>query len=302
MSRRSSVGTCYGFAVKSDLPFRFLRQGGGNELDVFVSPAADDGSDGDLLREWSSEDPPGHQIRIYGERERYRLWSTVLGWFTIDPAAPSIGVPDSDLDIAREQMTLVTATLLCFHARGDLPLHAAAIDVGGEAIILAAPGTLGKTTLSAAFWRSGHRVLSEDLTCLRLAPEPAAIPGPAMIRLRRDVAEEIDLPDVDVVVETPTRVCFAFDGARRGDCSPVPIRAVVLLLTSDDDIRLERVDAATAVRDLWTLCGLFPTDEDFARRFEAVTDLADAVPVYSLSRALRFDNLDRVVERIVANV
>jgi hypothetical protein len=297
-----SMGTCYGFALRSELPFRFLRGGEGDELDVFVSPDRDGGDHGELLQEWSSEDPPGHEIRIFGDEGRYRLWSTVLGWFSIDPTAPSIGVPDTDLDIAREQMTLVTATLLCFHARGDLPLHSAAIDVGGQAIVLAAPGTFGKTTLSAAFWRNGYRVLSEDLTCVRRTPDPAAIPGPAMIRLRRDVAERIDLPDVETVVETPTRVCFAFDPGRRGDCSPVPIRAVILLLTSDEDFRLERVDAPTAVRDLWTLCGLFPTDEDFERRFEAVAELADRIPVYSLSRRLRFEDLDRTVERIVRGV
>ena len=301
MTPQASVGTCYGFAISSDLSFRFLRGGGGDDLDVFVSPA-DNADYGSPLQEWSSPDPPGHQIRIYGDGDLYRLWSTVLGWFTIDPAKPNIGVPDTELDIAREQMTLVTATLLCFHARGDLPLHAAAVDVGGEAILLAAPGSFGKTTLSGAFWRSGYRVLSEDLTCVRRGAEPAAIPGPAMIRLRRDVAERIELPDVETVVETPTRVCFAFDRARRGDCSPVPIRAVILLQTSDDDFRLERVDGATAVRDLWTLSGLFPTDEDFERRFEAATDLADAVPVYSLSRALRFEDLDRTVERIVESV
>jgi hypothetical protein len=298
----NQLGTCYGFGVDSELPFRFLRGGEGDKLDVFVSPTRDDDAHGDLLQEWSSPDPPGHEIRIYDDEGRYRLWSTVLGWFTIDPSAPSIGVPETELDIAREQMTLVTASLLCFHARGDLPLHAAAIDIGGEAILLAAPGSFGKTTLSAAFWRSGYRVLSEDLTCLRRSPEHAAIPGPAMIRLRRDVAEELDLPDVETVVETPTRVCFAFDEARRGDCSPVPVRAVILLLTSDDDFRLERVDATTAARDLWTLSGLFPTDEDFSRRFEAATDLAGAVPVFTLSRALRFEGLDRIVERIVASV
>jgi hypothetical protein len=140
------------------------------------------------------------------------------------------------------------------------------------------------------------------LTCLRRGPEPAAIPGPAMIRMRRDVAEQLDLPDAQVVVESPTRVCFAFDPARRGDSAPVPIRAAVLLLPSDDDIRLERADPADAVRDLWAVSGLLPTDEDFSRRFEAVADLAGSVPVYNLYRPRRFEELDETIERIVAGV
>ena len=33
--------------------------------------------------------------------------------------------------------------------------------------------------MAAAFHRAGHRVLSEDTTCVRLGPEPAVVPGPA---------------------------------------------------------------------------------------------------------------------------
>ena len=301
MTPERRLGTCYGFAVRSQLPFRFLRGGDGEALDVFLSPPGQPAEPGALLREWESADPPGHEIRVHGDGGLYRLWSSVLGWFTVDPEAPSIGVPDTHLDIGREQMALVTPTLLCFHARGDTGLHSAAIEVGGEAIVLAAPGTFGKTTLAAGFWRAGHRVLSEDLVRIRPGTEPVAIPGPAMIRLRRDVAERIALPDAEVVVESPTRVCFALDGERRGDCEPVPIRAVVLL-ASDGDFGLERAEPAAAVRDLWGLCGLFPTDADYARRFEAMADLVRRVPVYTLSHPRRFEELDRTVERVANGV
>jgi len=124
-----------------------------------------------------------------------------------------------------------------------------------------------------------------------------------MIRLRRDVAERISLPEATVVIETPTRVCYALDGARSGTCEPVPLRAVVVPWASDDaEPRLERLDASAALRDLWALCALFPTEEDYARRFSAVADLVSTVPVYKLHRAVRFDDLDRTVEWIVAHV
>lgn len=301
MTAEAIAGSCYGFAVRSDLDFRFLRAGGGRDLNLFVSGEPVDVDAATVVQEWTSAEAPQHPMRVYRDGGLYRV-SSDLGWFTVDPSVPSIAVPDTELDIGREQIATVTGMLLCFHTAGDTGLHAAAVEVDGEAIVLAAPGTFGKTTLAAAFWRAGYRVLTEDLVCLRSSNGPAALPGPAMIRLRRDVAEQLELPDAEVVIETPNRVCFALAGGRRGTSDAVPIRAVVILLPSEDELRLELADKPDAVRDLWTLCGLFPTEEDYARRFNAVADLVEAVPVYTLERALRFNELDRVIERIVGGV
>ena len=56
--------------------------------------------------------------------------------------------------------------------------------------------------MAAAFHRAGHRVLSEDTTCVRLGPEQAVVPGPAMLRVRHDVAAELELPSVRRVGES----------------------------------------------------------------------------------------------------
>jgi hypothetical protein len=295
-------GSCYGFEVRSELPFRFLRGGEGDPLEVFEVDALVDAGERQLIQEWPSADMPEHSISLYGDGETYRLGTTMCGWFEVDPGGPSIAVPETELDISREQIALITGMSLLFHARGDVPLHASAIELDGDAVVLAAPGNFGKTTLAAAFHRAGYRVLSEDLTCLRRSPEPAAIPGPAMIRLRRDVADRLELPDAEVVVENSKRVCFAFAPQRRGDSAPVPIRAAVLLLPSDDGIRLERAPAPDAVRDLWAVSGMLPTDEDYSRRFEAVADLAASVPVYNLYRPRTFEALEGTVERVVRDI
>ena len=235
-----------------------------------------------MLQEWSSPDAPRHPMRVYRDGELYRV-SSDLGWFTVDPAAPSIAVPDTELDIGREQIATVTGMLLCFHAAGDTGLHAAAVEVDGEAIVLAAPGTFGKTTLAAAFWRAGHRVLTEDLVCLRSRPDPrraGASDDPAASRRGR----ALDLPDAKVSSrrragsvshsQTPAEEPPTRSHSRRRHPAP----------RSEGGSRLEAASKPDAIRDLWTLCGLFPTEEDYARRFAAVGDLVEAVPVYNLFR------------------
>jgi hypothetical protein len=92
---------------------------------------------------------------------------------------------------------------------------------------------------------------------------------------------------------------MAIDTARRGNCDPVPLRAVVLLRESTEGIRLERVPFTEALPDLWNLSFHLPNPESRAHCFQAVVELAKAVPTYNLFRPLRHEGLTDAVEQIV---
>ena len=64
-----------------------------------------------------------------------------------------------------------------------------------------------------------------------------------MLRVRRDVAGRLELPGASEVAGGDDRVHYSLDRANRGDCSPLPIRAFVLLRLADSGITLERVPA-----------------------------------------------------------
>lgn len=74
------------------------------------------------------------------------------------------------------------------HQRGLLPIHANAIDVGGEGVAFAGPQGAGKSTLAEHFRRRGRRVLSDDVCVVGFGPagEPVAWPGIPRIKLRAD--------------------------------------------------------------------------------------------------------------------
>src|SRR4029453_8171040 len=122
-----------------------------------------------------------------------------------------------------------------FLPRGALPLHAAAVDLDGSAILLAAPGYHGKTTLAAAFLGAGFRILTEDIACCRVGELPTLFPGPAMLRVRRPSYERLEFPGTRVVAEEPGRVHLALEGSARGDGTPVPLRGIVLLQVDDGE-------------------------------------------------------------------
>jgi hypothetical protein len=296
-------GSCYGFRPVSSLSFEYLRGGEGESLDVYEHDSEPKGEDCVLVTEWTPIPNRRLWARLYADGPRYSLWVEGYGSFAVDPDAPSVGLPTgSDDAVRREERLWGIPAMLCFLRRGDLPLHAAAVDVGGEAVLLAAPGYFGKTTLSAGFDVAGYRVLSEDVSCLRLASEEAAVvPGPAMLRVREDVADRLEIPRARAVARSDNRIHFSLDPDRRGDSTPVPLRAVVLLRRGDDGVSLERVEATASLRDLWPLSFRLPTVEDRARCFEGITELAARVRIWNLVRPLRIDALGKAVEKIVAD-
>ncbi len=293
-------GSCYGFQPVSELSFEYLRGGGGEPFAVAELEGEPDNGDGVLVTEWTPIPDRRIGARLYADGPRYRLWVDGFGTFAVDPKAPSVGIPAGGADaVRREERLWGVPTMLCFLARGDLPLHAAAVDLGGEAVLLAAPGYFGKTTLAAGFDAAGYRVLAEDVSCIRFDPDPQLVPGPAMLRVRRDVAGGLELPGARAVAESDDRVHFSLDPGRRGDSRPVPLRAILLLRRGEDEIALEPVPAAGALRDLWPLSFRLPTAEDRARCFDGIARLAASVRIWNLVRPLKLGELGRVVQRIV---
>ena len=292
------TGTCYGFEVRSEVPLAYLRGGTGDPLEIGAPAPEGAGPDDVLLIEWQAGPERPLEAKLWSDGRRFRLWIGDGGWFGIDPAEPRIEIPADD-GIRREERLWGIPALLCFLSRGDLPLHAAACEVDGGAVVLAAPRTYGKTTMAAAFHRAGHRVLGEDTACVRLGPDAAVIPGPTMLRLRHDVARALELPGARLVGEDPDRVHYALE--RPGDCEPVPLRAVVLLDEGDTAV-LETVEPPEALRDLWALSFRLPTEADVGRSFAAVADLAAAVPVLRLRRPLALDALADQVALVAAGV
>jgi hypothetical protein len=295
-------GSCYGFRPVSTLSFEYLRGGEGESLEIYELEAEPDADDGHVVSEWTPVPNRRLWARLYAAGPRYRLWVEGYGSFAVDPTAPSVGLPvGGETSVRREERLWGIPAMLCFLRRGDLPLHAASVDIGGEAVLLAAPGYFGKTTLAAGFDAAGYRVLAEDISCIRLSSVPAVVPGPAMLRVRHDVAGRLELPRARAVAESGDRVHYSLDYERRGDSTPVPLRAVVLLRSADDGIALDRVHATAALRDLWPLSFRLPTAEDRERCFDGIARLAANVRIWNLVRPLRLDELGRVVEAIVAD-
>ena len=190
--------------------------------------------------------------------------------------------------------------LLTFDHRGDFSLHAAAVQVGSGAVILAAPSRFGKTTLALRLPPDGP---SDPERGSRLLP--ARVAGSAARtsaraaqagRLRRHP------PDRDAGGGRQTGPGLPGPGGPfRGSSAPLPILGIVFL-REGDALRMEPAPVVDSIRDLWHLGFRLPTAEARAESFRALGELAGGVPVWNLFRPLRLEYLDQTVELIVGHV
>lgn len=289
------LGSCFGWSIQSDLPFHYLREGGGEPLEVREGEMEQ--PPGELLRQW---DPPLFPVRsrLHRNGRDFQLWVEDFGWIYVEPDRPRITMPPELDPVRREERVWGLPSLFCMLRRGDVTVHGACVEIDGRALLIAAPGRFGKTTLAAAFAQAGYRVLGEDLVCLRLGDAPTVIPGPALLRLRRDVADEFRIPGAVEVGRDEERAHFALV-AGRGTCAPVPVAGIALLLEDDVPPRLDPVPGPTAVRDLWAVSFNLPTDEDRARCFAALAGVASSTRVWHLTRRRRIDALPATIECLV---
>ncbi|HJQ95909.1 MAG TPA: hypothetical protein VJ935_09415 [Acidimicrobiia bacterium] len=295
------VGTCFGFELMATEPIWLLRGGTGTPLQVVHEPTSA-AVEGPPIAEWIPNDRNPIEAKLYQPSPNtFALSITGGGWYQIDLDRMRISTPERPGNLAGSIRLLGLPLLLCCLARGDSTLHAAAVQVDDYAILLAAPGQHGKTSLSASFVAQGHRLLSEDLSCLRVSSTGIAlIPGPTGLRIRSDMTDLVPLPGYEEVGKYDDRAVLR-PISETGDCAPVRIGAIVLLSDFGETSELTAVEPGEAVRDLWFLSFHLPNDADRARKFQALVDVAATVPIWRFvrprDRTKLKENVDLIIEQ-----
>ena len=182
----------------------------------------DDGTPG--LRVWRLADGAyfrllyGDGTEFFVDRSGSRVWATWLPSSTLEDTA-----------------TYLLGPVLGFvlRLRGVVCLHASAIAVGNCALALVGPAQAGKSTMAAAFARTGHRVLSDDVAALdELDGIPYVRPAYPQLRLWPDAVARL-YGSADALPQlTPTWEKRALDLTANGyrfQTQPLPLAAIYVL-------------------------------------------------------------------------
>ena len=287
-------GTCVGFEIRSRLTFQTLREGGGSPL--YVDEGSDLAGGGAVVRTWTPRAGNPFQGELRKDGTRYAFWASDAGWYLIDPTRPSITMTTGSNPLRREMRLFGIPTAVCLSEVGDISVHASAIEVGGQGVLLAGPSRYGKTTLAAAFARAGHRLLSEDSSRCSAVGRPSVWPGPAAVRLRPDVASHMEVPGARMVEAEQGRVPLVIEEQSRGSGAPVPLGAILILRASVASAtpRLEPARSMDAIRDLLALTFHLPGASGRGSAFSGISDLVARVPAFNLYRPMTMDALGEV--------
>jgi hypothetical protein len=286
----------HGFSIRSTTSFVYLRAGAGEPL-LILEDGSEPSDPGDRLADIT--DRNAFRTQVYQRDGRFAVHMQELGWFGIDSDSSTITVPPNPYGAWMEPTIWGLPVALLVLSRGGLFLHASAVEIDGRAMVLTGPGHHGKTTLAAALAAGGCRPLSEDLVRCTVGRPTLLYPGPAVLRLRKDVARWLTVPGAHRVAEDAEKVHLALDPERRGTSDPLPLGGIILLYDAEAT-SIERLPPGATIRDLWVVSLNLPTPAGRAQCFRDITELAETVPVWRLARPLTRAALAGAVDLIIA--
>lgn len=262
-----------------------------------------------------------------GTPDRVTLIYPNIGRFVVQSGKEVIVPPVRDERLARTiaAITLGTALPHLCHQRGLVALHAATVLLNGQAVALAGPVTIGKSTLLDAFIRAGHRFMADDLCAVELPPaslrgNPAGIassPGslpPGSVRGRDDGAAIaypcgpwVKLRDDAGNNRHVGAARFKAPGSKtwvdltgQFHAEPAPLAAILLITDGgrDDAIHIERltgIEALTATPLVVSRWRQAKASQGLAVLADRLIALFNLAPLYRLRRPRTLDRLDEVV-------
>ena len=242
------------------------------------------------------ERPPGERLAEVGRPDHTVFYTlarddtrTVLRYpglcdFVGDQRFTQIAVhlhPGADEDLLP---VLISGALLAMHLmlRGELVLHASAIQAGGRAVAFVGSSGMGKSTLAAALCEQGYSLVSDDL--LRVDPADGGTllvhPGGTENRLR---------PAARELAETAPAAYETADGRlaarpRELATGPLLLAACVVPLPSRDvtEVVTRRLRPLAALVRLSSYPRVLGWHDPIAMAasFQAMGDLVERVPVF----------------------
>lgn len=245
-----------------------------------------------------------------GDVERLSFAAGASFWLRDDAIEYRARTPEGDELL--EVLFLGAVMAYWLERHGTLALHASAVEVPGERAVafLAAHGG-GKTSLAAAFLAAGHRLLTDDLLAVDLAPAGARAragsPGMRMApALAAGFGADVTLLD-RVHPRMEKRLVPVGTGFGGFQPSSRPLASIYLPRRSGSAraVRIAPVSGAEALKELircsWSpyiveATGLQPD------RVERLSRLVEGIPVRRLEYPAGLDRLVEVHAAVVADL
>ncbi len=221
---------------------------------------------------------------------------SLTGAWSADPAEGLVeALPPPGVAATSIEHRLVSVIIpLLLAERGDLVIHASAVDTEAGAVLFAGPSGRGKSTTVAALARAGLPTLAEDGLVVELAGGgPLAWPGARGIRLKGP-GEAAGAAGLDY----PPGLAQTSDAPAEGR----PVAAVVALTPRGDALTLDALSPGEGAAALGASLFHRGGPEGLRPAFRSLARLVEAVPAYVCSLpddlGALADAAPRLIERV----
>jgi hypothetical protein len=204
---------------------------------------------------------------------------------------------------------LGSAMGILLHQRGQLPLHANAVVIGGRAVAFMGRSGAGKSTLAAMFHDQGYQILADDVCVIRFAEGGEAMAAAGIPRLR--LWKETLL----TMGRDPADYEHSYAGDESWEKFDVPLDqpeahqeaplGAIYLLAAGDQFDIAPLDGVEAAQALFanTYRGRFVQSAgDPARHWRSCLALIQSTPIFRLTRRWNLAFLEADAARLVDHV
>lgn len=270
------MGSLYGFEIKTDLPLRRLNSATGTRGTLTIEAAPQRLAAPATKPTGALETEAGYRWFAAYELDGgdCLLQMPPTGSFLLEPERGRVLVDSTGDDgelLEHRVASSAVCTLLAM--RGDLVLHAAAVEAGGRALVLCGPSLRGKSTLARALGEAGCRLLGEDGIAIELGrAEALAQPGARGVRAREPGAGAGSRPKL-------------LPDPGPGEPGPCPVAAIVLLGERGDEPAVEALEPARGLALLTPNLIHSGGRAAIAGAFRNLATLLASTPVLSVSLA-----------------
>lgn len=188
------------------------------------------------------------------------------------------------------------------HAHSYLMIHAAVVEKGGRAAILPAPPGSGKSTLCAALVNRGWRLLSDELTMIRLSdglieplPRPVSLKNASIDVIKRFAPNAVFSPAVkDTVKGSVAHMKPEADAVAR---AATAVRAAWIVFPKYEKGAAPVLQGVSRARAFMRMAGnSFNYDQLGADGFRALAGVIDDIAAFDFS----YSELDDAIQTFAA--
>jgi hypothetical protein len=287
--------TAYGLKIRSAIPLAEFSQLQFGVEDVLVTYG-----DEAVLATAARENPPAIEIT----RSEAKFWFPGVGVFTVTggksiTVVPEPGVPTTLLRLYVQGMMMG----MILHQRGACVLHSSVIAHRGSAIALLGHVGAGKSSLAAALYGRGYRVIADDNGAISISNRGLMIvPSYPYVKLFPEIAQTLGFRKNELRPLDGSQLKKA--GRVRNGFSEEPIRlSRIYVLGRDFDEEVRRLSGLQATLEL--IRNSIPTrwgHKGDAGQLQRCAAVAGQIPFFTLRTFTEPAGIESVADRLEAHL